>query len=310
MNTNQFRTILQRLTDGCSAELRLQTPEGVFTRRFRPESRLLILGGGHIALPLSQIGALLGYAVTVVDDRPEFASFSRFPAAADVICDSFSAALARLAPRPEDSVCIVTRGHRWDAECLRAVLSGPMPAYVGMIGSRRRVAMLMEQLTAEGFPAERLARVHAPIGLKIGAVTTAEIAVAIGAELVQERRAAPSADGPEVLEQTNTDMALLRFLADPAEEKALLAVLAAEGSTPAKPGAMMAVGRIGNGVGTIGGGCGEAAALARARRLIGTGGSCVMQVDLTNDDAARQGMVCGGTMQVFLADVSGEGSAE
>ena len=303
MKRTTIQAVLARLTAGQDAELTLETDRGVFTRRFQPESRLIILGGGHLAVPLCTVGALLGYAVTVVDDRPEFAASERFPEARSVLCDAFASAIARLSPRETDSVCIVTRGHRWDAECMRAVLSGPMPAYVGMIGSKRRVAGLMEQLRGEGFDEARLSAVHAPIGLKIGAVTTAEIAVAIGAELVQERRARALELPPEQLSQTSAELEVLRALADPAEPKALLTVLSAKGSTPAKSGAMMAVGRLGT-VGTIGGGCAEAAAISRARRLLGTGGRVVTEVDLTNDEAGQEGMVCGGTMQVLIETVT------
>ncbi|MCQ2500785.1 MAG: XdhC family protein, partial [Lachnospiraceae bacterium] len=107
---------------------------------FYPEDRLIILGGGHVALPLVEFGAKAGFSVTVVDDRLSFANPGRFPWADHVICDSFEHAIKSLNIRRQDYVCILTRGHRWDADCLRAILSGEEPGYLGMIGSRRRVA--------------------------------------------------------------------------------------------------------------------------------------------------------------------------
>ena len=252
---------------------------------------------------------MLDFEVTVVDDRPDFAAASRFPEAAHTVCDAFAAAIAALDLRESDYVCVITRGHRWDADCLRQILSGTAPSYLGMIGSRRRVAGLMKLLRDEGYDAEKLAAVHAPIGLPIGAVTVAEIAVSICAQLVEHRRALPETDWPgTLLEQTNSDLSAIRYLAESGEPKALLLVLTSTGSTPVKSGSLMAVNRLGTGYGTIGGGCSEAAAMQRARKIIGTGGSCVIEIDMTNDVAADEGMVCGGTMRVLIEDASENGA--
>ena len=127
-----------------------------YTRVFLPENRLIPLGGGHIAQPLCAIAAMLDFAVTVVDDRAVFANFERFPEAAQVICNSFSAAITGLDIRATDYVCVITRGHRWDGECLRQILSGTLPKYLGMIGSKRRVEGLLGVLSEEGFDPEAL----------------------------------------------------------------------------------------------------------------------------------------------------------
>lgn len=148
---------------------------------------LLILGGGHIAKPLAAIAHILGYRVTVVDDRPAFANSARFPGASQVICQDFGQALREIQIGPETFVVIVTRGHRHDHLCLRQVVTQPS-AYVGMIGSRHRVRALMAQLQEEGIPAELLERVHSPIGLDIAAETPEEIAVSIIAELIKIHR--------------------------------------------------------------------------------------------------------------------------
>ncbi|SMB99586.1 xanthine dehydrogenase accessory factor [Thermanaeromonas toyohensis ToBE] len=159
----------------------------VFLEPVLPEPHLLILGGGHVGQKVATLAKEVGYRVTVVDDRPEFANRQLFPQADEVICDSFASALDRISIDPSTYVVIVTRGHRHDYDCLRRVISSPA-AYIGMIGSSRKVKGIMEGLAAEGVPRERLARVYAPIGLDIGAETPAEIAVSILAEIIQVYR--------------------------------------------------------------------------------------------------------------------------
>lgn len=148
---------------------------------------LLILGGGHIAQPLAAMANILGYRITVVDDRPAFANSARFPGADRVICQDFVQALRGFEISPRTFVVIVTRGHRHDKLCLREVASRPA-AYVGMIGSRRRVKALLSELEEEGIPPESLARVYSPIGLDIAAETPEEIAAGILAELINVHR--------------------------------------------------------------------------------------------------------------------------
>ena len=305
MTNQEFQQILKDLDQGKTPQL-TKTVEGqTYTRVFLPESRLILLGGGHIAQPLCAMASMLDFAVTVVDDRMTFANSERFPQAAQIICNSFAAAIADLKIRPTDYVCVITRGHRWDGECLREILSGTLPSYLGMIGSKRRVEGLLDLLAEEGFAPEHLARIHAPIGLQINAQTPAEIAVSICAQLVAHRRKDFRKD--TALAQTNTDYAMLRFLAENTQPKTCALVLSSTGSTPVKPGAMMGIDFLGNGYGTIGGGCSEAAVMVRARKIMGTGTSCVVQIDMTNEVAESEGMVCGGTMRVLLEDVAPSG---
>lgn len=161
----------------------------LYVERVSPPAELVVVGAGHIAQPLSRLGALLGFRVTVVDDRPDFARRERFPDADRVVVADFADPFAGIAVGPRTYVVLVTRGHRYDYECVRALArAGVEPAYVGMIGSRRRVRAAFEQLAAEGFDEQRLARIHAPIGLDIGAETPAEIAVAIAAEMILAAR--------------------------------------------------------------------------------------------------------------------------
>ena len=187
MERNEFCAIAERIKRGESADWTRRIDGREVVRRFVPRERLILLGGGHVALALSRMAEMLDFAVTVVDDRPDFANYTRFPAAERVVCDAFVPSIASLAIRAGDYVCILTRGHRWDGECLRALLAGTEPSYLGMIGSRRRVAGLFDALRADGFDAERIARIHAPIGLAIGSQTPEEIAVSIAAQLIAFR---------------------------------------------------------------------------------------------------------------------------
>jgi len=170
----------------------VETPTGrvtLYLEAHRPPPELVIVGAGHIARPLCRTGAMLGFRVRVLDDRPEFATRERFPEAEEVRGADFADPFRGVAVGPGTYVVLVTRGHRYDFEALRGLLLGPaLPAYVGMVGSRRRVRAALEQLAREGIPGERLRQVYAPIGLDIGAETPEEIAVAIAAEVVRARR--------------------------------------------------------------------------------------------------------------------------
>lgn len=157
---------------------------------------LLIVGAGHIAVPLARIGTLCDFSVTVLDDRPQFANPQRFPEADTVIAADFIPALRDLRRQGrldhQTYIALVTRGHQYDVDCLTEVLDDDL-AYVGMIGSKRRIRAVFELLQAEaGIPRTRFQHVHAPIGLNIGAQTPAEIAVCIMAEIINSLRQGPA----------------------------------------------------------------------------------------------------------------------
>ncbi len=157
----------------------------VYLELHGPPSRMVIVGAGHIAIPLARMGALLGMRIEVLDDRPEFASAGRFPDAEAVRVIDFRDPFAETPLGPSDHIILVTRGHSFDYECLvRLLRMDAPPAYVGMIGSRRRVRATHEQLAREGFTPEEMKRVRAPVGLDLGGQTPAEIAVAVVAEIV------------------------------------------------------------------------------------------------------------------------------
>ena len=149
--------------------------------------KLLILGAGHIALPLATMAKIVGYEVAVVDDRPSFANPARFSTADTIICNDFERALDAININPQTFVVIITRGHRYDKVCLRKVINQPA-SYIGMIGSRKRVKALIAELEEEGVSSEALQKLYSPIGLKIGAETPEEIAVSILSELIKVQR--------------------------------------------------------------------------------------------------------------------------
>ena len=192
-----------------------------------------------------------------------------------------------------------------DADCLRMILSsGQLPKYLGMIGSKRRVISLLNMLEEEGYSRHDLEQIHAPIGIDINALSTKEISISIVAELIQHRRKNVNRHASEtVLTIEDIDMALIRFLAKKDSLKALLLVYETSGSTPVKTGAMMAIDKKFKTVGTIGGGCGEDKVLRQAWCMIGSGQQCSVTIEMNNDIAAEEGMVCGGSMKVFVADI-------
>lgn len=159
----------------------------VMLEAHEPPAVLLIVGGGHIGKALATIGDLCGFSVVVADDRPDYANPERFPEADRVICGDFAEMLRDFPIDANTYVVTVTRGHRHDEMALRQVAGSPA-AYVGMIGSRRRVGAVLQHLIDDGLDPEAVRRVHTPIGLDIGAETPEEIAVAIMAEVIQARR--------------------------------------------------------------------------------------------------------------------------
>ena len=243
---------MNEIRDGKTAKIEFEAAGRRYIRRFIPEERLILLGGGHISVPLCKIAAILGFSVTVVDDRPLFANNERFPEASMVICDRFESAVKK---------------------------------------------------KEEGFEERKLALIHAPIGLDINAETPAEIAVSICAEMVHHRRGNHSCDSKEILKRTDTDEALLRFLAEPEIPKVLMVVISTEGSTPVETGAIMSMDHNKHTRGTIGGGCGEAEVMSAAYRMLGTGTTRIIHVDLTND-ISEEGMTCGGIMTVLIEDIT------
>jgi xanthine dehydrogenase accessory factor len=150
--------------------------------------RLVIAGAGHIAQPLAALGSTLGFHVTVIDDRASFASRERFPGADEIVVRPFAAAIEALALDRHCYLVSVTRGHSFDEEVVRTALLHSRGAFIGMIGSRRRVKATLERIAESGVSQDLLDQVHAPLGMDLAAETPEEIAVSIVAEIIRERR--------------------------------------------------------------------------------------------------------------------------
>ncbi len=159
----------------------------IFVEPILPPADLYIFGAGHVAASLYKVARIAGFDVTVIDDREAYANRERFPEAQQVIAEDFEKAAAQLTPSESSYIVIVTRGHRDDMRILRWAVQTPA-RYVGMIGSKRKTITIFKELQAEGLPAHLFDRVHAPVGLDIGAITPEEIAVSITAELIAKRR--------------------------------------------------------------------------------------------------------------------------
>jgi xanthine dehydrogenase accessory factor len=151
-----------------------------------PSPRLYIIGAGHVGFHLARVAADAGFRIQVVDDREKFANADRFPGA-DIVVEAIPEWLRRAELPAAAYIVIVTRGHQNDLEAVR-VLAPRDCKYLGLIGSRAKVVRIFDVLREEGMPPECLERVRAPIGLEIGAVTPAEIAISILAELIAVRR--------------------------------------------------------------------------------------------------------------------------
>jgi xanthine dehydrogenase accessory factor len=182
---------------------RFEAPEpagdvSVFFDLAVPTPTLVIVGAGHVAMPIAQIGKLLDFDVVVIDDRPSFANAERFPDASEIIVDDFSTALDSVTITPSTYVVLVTRAHTYDVHALRKLVSKPA-GYIGMIGSRRRVYAVFKLLHEEGVPLDDLLRVHAPIGLDIKTETPGEIAISVGAEILKARRGGGAQSMSEIL---------------------------------------------------------------------------------------------------------------
>ena len=272
-----------------------------FDEIYYQQERLIILGGGHIAIPLVDIGRQLGFQVVVIDDRINYANKQRFPNATQVICNNFNDGIEQIKPTINDYYIIVTRGHKHDAECLRKIFQYEESIYTGMIGSKRRVKDVFQELSEEGLDAERLSRIHSPIGLNIGAITPNEISVAILAEIIQTKRSART--NKYYKEDAEMDAELWNALTDmKVKNTALVTIIETKGSVPRKKGAKMLVFKDGRILGTIGGGCSEADIVLKARGLIGTQKYQVALIDMTGIIAEDAGMVCGGVMKVLIED--------
>lgn len=158
----------------------------IFVEPILPQPRLYLFGGGHVSTALARVANLAGFSISVIDDRASFANAERF-SMSDEILTSYEEAFEKVKPNASSYLVIVTRGHKDDMRVLEWAVS-TNARYIGMIGSKRKVISVYKALEKQGIPMEKFARVHAPVGLEIGALTPEEIAVSVTAELIAIRR--------------------------------------------------------------------------------------------------------------------------
>lgn len=285
-----------------------QTSERIYRERIGRSPKMVICGAGHVSVPVIQMGKMLGFTVTVVEDRPKFAENARRAGADIVICEPFESGLKKIHGDSDTWFVIVTRGHRYDMNCLRTIL-GKQYAYVGMMGSRRRVAIVKEQLESSGISREVLDQVHTPIGLKIGAETPAEIAVAVMAEIIQEKNMVRDDKGQYSAKKRtgiySSELLSAIYKEDDVREKVLATIISRKGSAPRSVGTRMLIFEDGSTVDTIGGGCIESEIIQKARLMMHKekGGFELCHVDMTASVAEEEGMVCGGIVEVMLEKI-------
>ena len=255
---------------------------------FAGKPKLVVLGGGHVGKEVAYLGSFLDFEVTVVDDREEFVRKDLFPEADHLYCHDFET-LEEILPKEKNTFyVVVTRGHAADRSCVCQILNREF-SYLGMIGSRLKVKKTLELLKEQGFSEEQLERIHAPIGLKIGARTPEEIAVSIAAELIQEK---------------NKDSvgSLPSELAEAEEEGVLCIITQKSGSAPRGVGTMMLVTKE-KVIGTIGGGVLEQRVIEQAGKVCR-----IMEedYDLSNQESAALGMICGGSNRILYVPLYGK----
>ena len=301
-----MRRDLSGLQSCTATGVQLIEGQHVFVERFGAVPQLVVCGGGHVAAATVRLARLLGLPVLAIDDREEYAQQLRDAGADIVLCLPFEQALKQVPGSAETYFIVVTRAHAFDVICLEQILRKPA-AYVGMMGSRGRSELVRRQLAEAGLDPARVARLHAPIGLAIGAKTAQEIALSILAQIVEIKSHRQLTEGftPEIraawaqCRQEQTDAVLAT-------------IVSRHGSMPREVGTKMLILPDGSTAGSVGGGIME----YRARQLAGKmlEGTEVPQqlasfaTGLEDDEKALA--ACGGSMELFLQVLAGGTAAK
>ena len=259
--------------------------ERIFVEKYQKNPHLVILGGGHVACPVAHIGKLLGFHVTVMDDREEFVTKERFPDADVRIYDSFDHVSEKILPYANAYYVVITRGHKGDALCARQILKRPY-TYFGMIGSRTKVQLTRENLMKEGFTKEQLDTIYAPIGLPIGGEMPEEIAVSITAQIVQVKNQAGCTTLDERVEEA----------VRASVQGVMVTIIDKKGSSPRGTGSKMLVAEDGKIYGSIGGGSVEFEAVNHSFHV---NEFETQRYNLSTTDTRNLGMICGGIVEVM-----------
>ena len=217
----ELKTQITETPQSCIYEIEGQK---FFIEHLKRQAHLVICGGGHVSQQVIKLAGKVGFHVTVLEDRPYFADRAREAGADLVLCDAFEKSLQGIAGTPDTYFLVVTRGHRFDRACLEQILKKPY-AYVGMMASRGRSALLKKQMAGDGFDRKALDEMHTPVGLSIHAETPEEIAVSIVAELIQIKNQTKKTAGYDSLL-----MEYLTGVKEPGQPKVLATIIARRGS--------------------------------------------------------------------------------
>lgn len=264
--------------------------EDIFTERFFTSERIIICGAGTVGQEVIKLSKQLGLTVAVLEDREEYADIARQLGADEVLCMEYNQGLTKLDERSTDYYVVVTREHKFDKECLEHILN-KKNAYVGMMASRTRAAVLKSDLIKEGKPEADVDKIHSPIGLKIKAETPAEIAVSICAEIINQKNDVEKTEG-------FTKAILDGILsANPSDKMILATIVKRTGSAPRDVGTKMLICENGDKIGTVGGGWIEAEVIDRAHKMIFED----IKNDLYETDKnSEEAMLCGGYETIYL----------
>ena len=246
----------------------------VFLQPLGNQSKLIICGGGHVSQALVKMAGLLDFEITVLEDRPLFAETAKREGADQVFCGDYRELLQQIPDSSDNYFVCMTRGHRFDRDCLLEILKKPH-AYVGMMGSRKRSFLMKKYLVQEGF----------------------------SEELAESLHAKETALDEQVLE-------ILSRTPEPGEQRMLCTIIEKHGSAPRSAGTQMVVTSMNQITGTIGGGCAEAEVITvcrehfyKLREKIPHAACEKRQIRMSTDNAEEEGMVCGGTIVVLLEEI-------
>lgn len=293
-NNLDWDNIIALIPENKKSQVVSYNNERVYIEFIRRSFKVVVCGAGHISMPIINMCKMLDLPVTVIDDRLTFANNAIKEGADKVICEPFDDALSKIEGDSGTFFIIVTRGHRYDQECLKNIIQKDN-AYIGMIGSKVRVRKVLDYLEEEGIEREKLDKVYTPIGLKIGAETPAEIAVAIMAQIIEVKN-------KEIITSSYTDEILDAAINETYKDipKALITIVSRKGSAPRDVGTKMVVLKDGTMIGTIGGGCVEADIRQTAFSCMDNEAFKLVRVDMTGVEAEDDGMVCGGIIELFV----------
>lgn len=299
-NSNEdvnWNDVISLIPENGKSQIVTVDDERYYIEFIRKSYNVVVCGAGHISMPIIKMCKMLDLPVTVIDDRINFTNNAIREGADKVICKPFHEALSEIEGDNGTFFIIVTRGHRYDQECLECIIKKEN-AYIGMIGSKVRVRKVLDYLEENGIGREKLDKVYTPIGIKIGAETPSEIAVSIMAQIIEvKNKEKGSSAYPDELIDT--------VLGDKYKEipKAIITLVSRKGSAPRDVGTKMIVLKDGTLIGTIGGGCVESNIRQTAFSCMDNHEAKLERVDMTGIDAEEDGMVCGGIVELFVEPI-------